>query len=990
MGLPPVVRVTTGLEFLGYRLSDEAELGGLANLGAMRYLDNPTVGLAGLGIEGYLGGRAAEIDVGGRAYFTVPSLLTGVGVDYSFQSRETDFVLKLDVPMRRGGIVGLGSSISLRWLPGRDQTVSLGLTVPIDDRDSGRTRPQSDYVAMDDREPTRVAAADVVSTDSTLLTLLDSLRVRARWVARVTQPFEEQGGGDARDAIAPALAALRAHMATVDADFPEGHTANEEIRVYHETLERAFSLAENPSVTPRETTERGRRIAANARRILLDDVLLPYDYLFGQLKKKDTLSGMIAVAQANFAKWSLASGQIDAERAARVFFVFQTLCDLMEENRAELRERWGDNRYVWLPLQYGLTAVEHDTQNELNEIIERATRQPFTGGNRVRYVINEEFQHEMARSVRLAEDYHVLWVHDVRGVDQEGDPDAIAYELVCHYLLALTERARAYDKSGRLPTYLILLDQHYYETNRSRLWMNLLQDPMRHRIDLPREFVNWESEIERLQDDLYLAVTESFALQVETSQFGEDWLRNRIRVQVNITNPADYSYYSLKVVGKLPIPDNNMRDHRKIVFYDVTEDDPYRGMAMFTGMGIGEHYTGATWEDRALMLQGPAALATKDAARFLLETQGFTADEMPFALRPRVKPPSYDAAIAAELASKREYAAGRVIELHNETGFTPKPLNVAKAILYSLMPPGSVLKAPDSLWQSYAYASLMAGSALRGCRVLVIAPTLRSAPSSDGPQMARASGLMKRLVVFGQGMDDVIEREGGILRVGLYCPKQGVGDIAGRVQQALHASGTWDDRVYNFSASFDSVAMNVRQILGDIDYAPSYLATKDSLESPKLHLKGNFFASAPAWDDLMARPEWGDILEEYIQYVARQQLDHDVTDPSARKVRPVPDELLHKVRALLDTFFASMTAAQRDSVILYLTLGSANMDYRTQVMNGEVMVTIAGVESLVGVMDFILLAGLCEWPETPEQVDALIPPPGWFMRSLAGFIKIAL
>mgnify|MGYP003471833463 CR=1 FL=1 len=45
------------------------------------------------------------------------------------------------------------------------------------------------------------------------------------------------------------------------------------------------------------------------------------------------------------------------------------------------------------------------------------------------------------------------------------------------------------------------------------------------------------------------------------------------------------------------------RDHRKIVFYDVSEDDPYRGMAMFTGMGIGEHYTGAHWEDRALMLQ---------------------------------------------------------------------------------------------------------------------------------------------------------------------------------------------------------------------------------------------------------------------------------------------------------------------------------------------------------------------------------------------------
>jgi hypothetical protein len=59
-----------------------------------------------------------------------------------------------------------------------------------------------------------------------------------------------------------------------------------------------------------------------------------------------------------------------------------------------------------------------------------------------------------------------------------------------------------------------------------------------------------------------------------------------------------------------------------------------------------------------------------------------------------------------------------VIELHNETGFSPKPLNVAKCVLYSLMPPGSVIKVPDPLWQSHIYASLIAGSSLRGCRLI--------------------------------------------------------------------------------------------------------------------------------------------------------------------------------------------------------------------------------------------------------------------------------
>ena len=119
------------------------------------------------------------------------------------------------------------------------------------------------------------------------------------------------------------------------------------------------------------------------------------------------------------------------------------------------------------------------------------------------------------------------------------------------------------------------------------------------------------------------AVAESDLLRIGASQYGDKWLKNLIKVHVNITNPADTSFRSWHIAGIMPIPDNMMRDHRKIAFYDITEDDPYQGMAMFTGMGIGEHYVGAHWEDRAIMIQGPGALAVKDAARGLLVAQGF-------------------------------------------------------------------------------------------------------------------------------------------------------------------------------------------------------------------------------------------------------------------------------------------------------------------------------------------------------------------------------
>lgn len=105
------------------------------------------------------------------------------------------------------------------------------------------------------------------------------------------------------------------------------------------------------------------------------------------------------------------------------------------------------------------------------------------------------------------------------------------------------------------------------------------------------------------------------------------------------------------MVGIFPVPDNMIRDHRKIAFYDITDQDPYKGMSMYTGMGIGEHYAGSNWEDRAIMLQGPAALTVRDAAYRLLLAQGFDENEIPLPLRPQQKPNGYDARVAQEHAA---------------------------------------------------------------------------------------------------------------------------------------------------------------------------------------------------------------------------------------------------------------------------------------------------------------------------------------------------
>jgi len=984
LGMPPVYKGRSGFEMQWYRPENNSEMAGFFNLGVSKDLGSPVVGIAALRLEGYAGFRNQEFDGGGRGLFEIPSFHFGVGIDYNGTDDVWDILWQLDLPLKRGGIFGRGTTVCLRWLPTRDQTFGVGINVPLWGRNIGATRPDKDHVRLTRRRPFRM----VIDTQGTNLNdTLAELAERAHWVGEMTQPFAEPQGADPHEAMAPVIAGLKAHADSVDAKFPTGHLLPEEIRAYHETLDLAFSQALGAD----GITDQGRALSLKARTILMDEVLIPYNYLLGQRKKDDSLVGMVAIAQTEYASRILSESEVPEDRVRHTFYVFQTLCDIMEENRERLRERWDDSRFVWLPLQYALTPDQHDSQDELNDIIARSVKQPFTAENRIWYVINEQFQWEMARSVRAAEDYHVLWIHDYRGYNGQGDPDAVAYAQTLNYLEAMIERVEAYDETGKLPQYFILLDQHYFEINKARLWLRLLTVPLEYELSLPKGFEEWEQRIHETQERLRAAVDASSLLQISASQYGDKWLKNLIKVHINITNPADPSFFSWHSAGIVPIPDNMMRDHRKIAFYDVCEEDPYRGNAMFTGMGIGEHYIGANWEDRAIIIQGPGALAVKDAARGLLEAQGYESHEIPYPLRHRTKPVDYDTQIQADHDARTPDwlpDRGSVLQLHNETGFHDKPVNVSKAVLYSLMPPGSVLKVPDSLWQSYIYASLLAGSAQRGCRVLVIAPTKDSAPSGAAPTLARAHGLMGRLLVFAGEMEAQLSRYDGLLKVGLYAPRQGVTDIAGRFTQSLKNVPSWYLQVYPENEAISTEVANVAALLDSLGYVDRYRPDGEELH-PKIHLKANFLASGTAWDHLISRPELAGIIRGYIEYLASQSYG-DTDMDAAPDVREYPEQLVAGFLALIKGLMEDLTPRERGELVYFFTVGSTNMDYRSMVMDGEVQVLVGGWQAIYGLIDFILLPGLCEWVETTEELDTLLPPPSGFTRGLAGLMKLTL
>lgn len=869
----------------------------------------------------------------------------------------------------------------------------------------GKTRPRRDHI------PLRAEPAPIhipVSPHPAVRVAMTTVRGAARNVHWLTVPWMDHtgAGGDASDrAVVARFDSLRAQLALIDGDAAVPAVIRE-TRRYHDALDLAFSIAvalglEEAAIAsdgaqaqeravaddgrvPATPTPLGSRVADEARRVLLDEVLLPYDRLLGQDKKDDGLAPFVTLARGEFLRWLYAASGVPRQAVPHALAVFSELLDVVDGARADATRDWGSPRYVWLPLQFALRPEAHDTQAEIDALLARATRRPFEEGNEVSYVINEQFQWQLNRTIREAEDYHVLWIHDVRGDDARGDPDEMSYRHVLYsYLATLTERVRAYDRTGRLPTYFILLDQFFYEQRRSRLWMTLLEDPLRHQVRLRRGFEAWEDSLASAQRALREAVEGSALLSAQRKQYGEAWLRNLVKVHVNITNVSDPTFWSWRLATGFPVPDTWMRDHRKVVLYDITEADPYRGEVLLTGAGVGEHYANLSWEDRSLLVRGPAALALKDAARALLERQGIRGDRLPIALHPQPRAADY----AARVATRSDGGPRplRAAILQNETGFDDKQINVAKAILYTLMPPGSVIKIPDSLWNGTFWGSALLGCALRGGRVLVITPAFENAPARSFGSIIRIRELMWRFLTASEVFADEFARHGSLLKVGLFNSSLPVTNIPAKVRGVRNTleRHPWLHDLFDFPPS---VYTGLEALA--TQYAAVTLPTPDSTEfeyrtNPQLHMKANFIASREAWR-VMAREEWVDFTR---QYVPRRMSQVASREAAVHSFGANPDALIDVGTEVVQRWYDELPATERERVIFVTLLGSANQNSRSFVSDGEVVIALSNWPAVIPYLDLLSIIGQSQWVETTDELDRLLPPRGVLLTRIAHWFK---
>src|SRR5262249_50281486 len=131
-------------------------------------------------------------------------------------------------------------------------------------------------------------------------------------------------------------------------------------------------------------------------------------------------------------------------------------------------------------------------------------------------------------------------------------------------------------------------------------------------------------------------------------------------------------------------------------------------------------------------------------------------------------------------------ATARAMEAQNRTGFIGhKDASTSQMALYNLMPPGSVIIVPSSMWTSALWAAQLGSAALRGCHVYIVAPSARNASAGNAFLFSRQSEILGRLIVMSDVLHPQIAAAGGALHVGIYDRGGDLADLAGSIRHVL-------------------------------------------------------------------------------------------------------------------------------------------------------------------------------------------------------------
>lgn len=918
-----------------------------------------------------------------------------VGARYRprFEERRLVPVIAIENALSRGGTFGLRrAELRAEWSPG---VFTVGLNLNLNEQ-AGQHRPRKAHVNMPKGKVSPIPDVEMRLID---MDALINLKHSVLWVDRYVTPAITK----------ESLAELKEHIRI------SGHFLEDEDRLYHDSLEKAFRTALGESIPDmKRRSEEARMIAERAERTVFEDIIVPFNRLLGQRKRPMTIAGLGCRAADSFAEYIDHRPNTSPEHSATnraTKEIFRQLLQFIDMSLQCSRYRWKDDRLAeflvnelrmrdaetsifnwgvlcWIPLNYGLRSYQYDTQAELNRVLGEILGEPLTAQNKISYLINEQWYYELLKTIRDTKYYHVLIIHDYAGFNDDRLPDEITWEITLDgYGEAILKGINDYLAGLRdvLPHFSLFLDQYYYELRDSRKPLTFLESlyklkPVFYRRP-KRDGQKKNIECNRRIDDLTLRIWDlQKRLRAALARLREEkgWTQNdierQVKVHINITNKSSETY------GAYALKDDVMRDHRKIAFRDVFEDAPCwgddageNGVAIFTGQGVGEHYLGADWEDRSLKVEGVDLAKLKTATRelFLSQSPHYKMKDVPYYLRPRPYPENYETLLQD---MKERGFNSQITTVMNMTGYAPKTASVLKAALYNLIPKGGTIIAPDPQWNNDFWLGMFAGAALRGVNTYLVGPSARNTPSEAPVIMGALHNSLLRGMVIAEEFKEELEKSRGSLNIGLFNSSADATDLRERIEQVVQGFET-NERLNQLLQVHPAVLASLIETKAGLDREYSRLhaphLVKEEAGRPRLHLKAQFFASQSGME-ILKLSEWKPVLKRYFEERFRQTtgrpLESAGLTPELLLTRDSPD-----VPALAEAFERSLSPLEREQAAFFLTLGSHNQDRRSMFLDGEALVAVSGTESLIALMDIVFLLHSSVWPKDFTEFKKYLP-----------------
>jgi hypothetical protein len=236
-----------------------------------------------------------------------------------------------------------------------------------------------------------------------------------------------------------------------------------------------------------------------------------------------------------------------------------------------------------------------------------------------------------------------------------------------------------------------------------------------------------------------------------------------------------------------------------------------------------------------------------------------------------------------------------------------------------------------------------------------------------------------------------IERAGGSLHVGVFATDFDVCSPLDRVEVFLHERPDSHLTTGGFSMHPEILAVLEREreyLLGLPDSA-QHVTDFGTDRKTKLHQKTQFFATKEGVE-ILNRPEWASFLAYYLEHHRKRCVRPD------RSLEGIQPEWLGAGAGQMDAAGTVITAFEEDltlesrekleRVAYFLTIGSLNQDRRGMLLDGEVVVTVPGYESLVTLMDFAFVMNASRWLESSAEVDEHYPQQGGLLKTITRWI----